>query len=84
MTMTDFYSEYLQKLEELTFEEIENLADVISSEFLFMKPFPRISKKSSLDTRKAKLINYILDYFCSVGSVFRDSHFNQALNKIKQ
>lgn len=81
--MTDIYSEYLQKLEELTNEEIEKLALVISSEFLFMKPFPKISKKSSLDTRKAKLISYIFDYFCSVGRVFRDSHFNQALKKIK-
>lgn len=82
--MTDIYSEYLQKLEELTNEEIEKLALVISKEFLFMKPFPKISKKSSLDTRKAKLIYYIFDYFCSVGRVFRDSHFNQALKKIKQ
>ena len=82
--MTDIYSEYLQKLEELTNEEIEKLALVISKEFLFMKPFPKISKKSSLDTRKAKLISYIFDYFCSVGRVFRDSQFNQALKKIKQ
>ena len=82
--MTDFYSDYLQKLEELTFEEIESLADVIRKEFICLKPFPRISKKSSLDTRKAKLIDYILDYFCSVGSVNRDSYFIQALNKIKR
>ena len=82
--MTDFYSDYLQKLEELTFEEIESLADVIRKEFLCLKPFPRISKKSSLDRRKAKLIDYILDYFCSVGSVNRDSYFIQALNKIQR
>ena len=81
--MTDFYSDYLQQLEELTFEEIENFVDVIRKDFICFKPLPKISKRSSLETRKAKLIDYILNYFGSVGSVNRDSYFLLALKKSK-